>query len=362
MNSSDGSEGDPSVHPAGDQPTTSSRARARFVEEAALWALFEATDEGFCVVEVLFDGEGSPADFRFVAVNSVFEEQTGLGDPVGESMKRLRPDHEDHWFEIYGEIARTGEPRRFQAEAAALNRWYCVNAFRVGPEGENLVGILFRDISQRKEAERQRETAIRELEHRVQNTLATVEAIAERSIRSSGSSMDDFAEAFRGRIRALSRVHRSLSEQSWDGITMTELVRLILTPHASPDRIRIDGEDVELSVATTLPLAMAFHELATNAVKYGALSVSEGELGVTWTSDDGLLQIEWREGGGPPVTEPEEEGYGMTLLKRGVPYELGGSVEFSFPRDGVRCRLEVPHPEVGDFPASPGAAVTDPGP
>ena len=101
---------------------------------------------GFCVVEVLFEGELA-VDYRFVEVNPAFERQTGLVDPAGKRMRELAPSHEEHWFEIYGRVARTGESARFENEAAALGHWYDVHAFRVGRPQENRIAILFSDIS-----------------------------------------------------------------------------------------------------------------------------------------------------------------------------------------------------------------------
>ena len=115
--------------------------------------LFNSIDEGFCTVEVIFDADDKPIDYRFLEINPAFEGQTGLVEAEGKLMRDLAPDHEEHWFEIYGKIALTGEPMRFVNEAKALNRWYDVYAFKIGdPEGRE-VAILFNDITKRKKAE-----------------------------------------------------------------------------------------------------------------------------------------------------------------------------------------------------------------
>jgi PAS domain S-box-containing protein len=123
--------------------------------------LFDALDQGFCTIEVLFDDRGTANDYRFIDVNTAFEQQTGLHDAMGRRVRELVPAHEEHWFRIYGEIARTGTPVRFEQEAAALQRWYDVYAFRVGAAGENLVGVLFDDIRRRKQTEQALEAARR---------------------------------------------------------------------------------------------------------------------------------------------------------------------------------------------------------
>ena len=127
--------------------------------------LFDSIDEGFCTIEVLFDGNDNPIDYRFLEVNPSFEKQTGIQNAQGRRMREIAPQHEEHWFEIYGRIALTGEPVRFENQAAQLHRWYDVYAFRVGKPGDRKVAILFKDITERKRAEeelRQKEVSLRE--------------------------------------------------------------------------------------------------------------------------------------------------------------------------------------------------------
>ncbi|HZG65839.1 MAG TPA: PAS domain S-box protein, partial [Herpetosiphonaceae bacterium] len=121
--------------------------------EARYRTLFESIDQGFCVIEVLFDDHDTPCDYRFLEVNPAFEHQTGLAQAVGKRMRELVPQHEAHWFDIYGKIAMTGEPVRFEQRADALNRWFDVYAFRLGESSSHRVAILFNDITARKRAE-----------------------------------------------------------------------------------------------------------------------------------------------------------------------------------------------------------------
>ena len=143
--------------------------------------LLDAIDEGFCIVEVIFDAGGNALEYRFLEANPAFEKQTGMVDAVGKTMRQLRPEHEQHWFEIYGNIARTGEPARFEARAAALNRFYDVYAFRVGEVQQNRVAILFNDVSARKqveqtlqEASRRKDEFLAVLAHELRNPLAPI--------------------------------------------------------------------------------------------------------------------------------------------------------------------------------------------
>ncbi|ABS26558.1 ATP-binding protein [Anaeromyxobacter sp. Fw109-5] len=149
--------------------------------EARYRLLFDSIDEGFCIIEVLFDAAGAPADYRFVEVNRAFEKQTGLVDAAGKRMRELAPAHEEHWFQIYGRVALTGEPIRFENRAEALGRVYDVYAFRVGPPEGRRVAILFSDISERKrveeklrEADRRKSEFLGVLSHELRNPLAPI--------------------------------------------------------------------------------------------------------------------------------------------------------------------------------------------
>ncbi|MGU3467665.1 PAS domain-containing protein [Methylobacterium sp. C33D] len=142
------------VHMTGLEIGERLRAEAKLrTSEARYRDLFDAIDEGFCTIEVLFDGAGQAVDYRFLSVNAAFEQQTGLRDAVGQTIRALAPDLEPHWFETYGRIVRTGKPERFEDRADALGRWYEVYAFPIGAPERRQVAVLFKDILQRKRAE-----------------------------------------------------------------------------------------------------------------------------------------------------------------------------------------------------------------
>ena len=154
--------------------------------------LFESLDQGFCTIEVLFDDDDQPYDYRFIDVNHNFEEQTGLHDPVGHRMRELAPLHEEHWFEVYGRVARTGMPERFEQEAAALGRWYDVYAFRVDDPALHRVAILFSDITARRRAERAlhaSEVRFRALAHATTNSRFRFSADGVRQLEVYGGSV-----------------------------------------------------------------------------------------------------------------------------------------------------------------------------
>jgi signal transduction histidine kinase len=126
--------------------------------------LFDSIDEGFCIIQMMFDENNKPVDYRFLEINASFEKQTGLYDAVGKRMREFAPDHEEHWFEIYGKIALTGESIRFENRAEQLHRWYDVYAFRFGDPKNMQVAILFNDITGRKKIEEELQIANQDLE------------------------------------------------------------------------------------------------------------------------------------------------------------------------------------------------------
>jgi two-component sensor histidine kinase len=264
-----------------------------------------------------FDGSGSPIDYRFIEVNDAFVSQTGLHDAAGMWMRTLAPEHEQHWFDIYGEVALTGKAVRFENKADALDhRWYDVHAFRIGPGDQHQVGILFNDITARKNAERQQQTLLDELGHRMKNTMAMVQAIATQTLR--GVSDREAVDAFVDRLQALSRAHVLLLHQNWASANLTQVIRAVAYAHAEPARFKLSGPELRLHPNAVLSVTLLLHELATNAVKYGALSASQGSVDVIWSHDGAVLVLSWAENGGPPVFEPDRNGFGTRLIDQGI--------------------------------------------
>jgi PAS domain S-box-containing protein len=202
------------------------------------------------------------------------------------------------------------------------------------------------DITERKEHEDHKTTLISELDHRVKNVLALVSSVASQTQETSGS-MGEFVAALDGRIKAMAITHELLSSRHWQGIPLAELVRRELAPYATDNNTRIAGPDVVLSADAGQTLAMVFHEFATNAAKFGAISVKTGRVLVRWSFKrnkraESWLRIQWQERGGPQVVPPTRSGFGTSLLRELIPYELGGIVESEYPREGFRCQLKIP--------------------
>jgi two-component sensor histidine kinase len=203
-----------------------------------------------------------------------------------------------------------------------------------------------RDITERKRAEERQELLLNELNHRVKNTLATVQSLARQSLRGAASP-DLASQTLEARLMALSQTHNLLTQRHWQGAALGDVLAAELAPYmeGARPRVRLQGPPVNLPPQAALALGMTFHELATNAAKYGALSMPEGEVAITWEADRGespRVRLCWVESGGPPVEEPTRRGFGSRLIERGVRNELGGVLRLEFRREGLRCEIELP--------------------
>ena len=320
--------------------------------------LFERIDEGFCIIEMIFDGE-TPVDYRFLEVNPAFERQSDIVDAPGRLMRDIAPEHEQHWFDRYGTIALTGQAQRFEAPVRVLgNRYYDINAFRIGETEQRRVAVVFNDITRRqRDAETLRENAERlnllvaELQHRTRNLLSVVSGIADQT-RETSATLDDFGLRFDRRLAALGRVQGLLSIGPLPSITLPELLGLELDAHGiDPDggaSIGFAGPDVALPADTVQLLALALHELTTNALKHGAFA-ARGGLDIAWAvrgMADGnrLLSLRWTESGVPKADGEVHRGFGRQLIEVDLPYELDATTRLEFGPDGVTCLIEVALP------------------
>jgi PAS domain S-box-containing protein len=209
------------------------------------------------------------------------------------------------------------------------------------------------DISKHKQAAERLRFLLDELNHRTQNTLATVQAIALQTLR--GHADKEVVDAFEGRILALSKAHSLLGRETWTAVNLRDLLDQILLPFGLKNRgvarFSVEGVVVRLQPKTALTLAMVFHELATNAAKHGALSESTaGKIGISWliepTPQGERMRLRWQESGGPPVTPPSRKGFGSRLIEGGLAQELDGEVRLAYEPAGVVCQIVMPIPRV----------------
>ena len=200
---------------------------------------------------------------------------------------------------------------------------------------------IARDITERQRAEERQRLLVNELNHRVKNTLALVQGLALQSFR-DGRGPAEARTAFQQRLAALAAAHDLLTRESWEGATLTELAEGAVA-HLSgrEQRVVTEGPAVTIGPKPAVSLVMALHELATNAAKYGALSVPEGRVSLRWEAEEGgPLRLEWRETGGPPVSSPDRRGFGLRMIERALAADLAGRVELEFQPEGLVCRID----------------------
>jgi two-component sensor histidine kinase len=206
---------------------------------------------------------------------------------------------------------------------------------------------LEREIEEHRQTEERLRFALRELDHRVKNTLATVQSVAQYTLESS-QSRAEFGEAFQGRIQSMARIHSALAARRADGLGIRELIALAVGPYGADEgRVEVMCDRSDVASDLVRPLSMALHELATNAAKYGALSTSGGRVVVSsWTDagTDPRLHVVWQELHGPHVIEPARRGLGTKLIDDALVYESGGTVALRFEPSGVRCEIDIPLP------------------
>jgi two-component sensor histidine kinase len=203
-----------------------------------------------------------------------------------------------------------------------------------------------KEKTERRQAEAQLRLLVAELSHRVNNTIAIIQSIATQTIRNA-ESLEDFKESFLARLLSLGKTHDLLTRTNWSGVLLRDILIAELDPFQACDQERcvLSGPDVELFPSAALTLALTFHELATNAAKYGALSHSGGRLRVTWgVVPDGtghLLTVAWREEDGPPVRKPTRRGFGSRLIEQSMS-ALGGSARLDYAAEGLHCDIRMP--------------------
>jgi len=205
-------------------------------------------------------------------------------------------------------------------------------------------------VTDRTAAEQRQRLLINELNHRVKNTLAAVQSIAAQTVRRA-ETLGEFHDSFEGRLLALSRAHDVLTRHQWDSADLRDVVTEVMQPFHPGGRLQVSGPAVRLSPSQALAFAMAIHELATNAVKYGAWSDAAGRVRIDWATarrpgQPDEVRFTWSEEGGPLVRPPGRQGFGSRLLQQGLARDLGGAVELTFAPEGLRCDIRAPLADV----------------
>ncbi|WP_193227803.1 PAS domain-containing sensor histidine kinase [Aureimonas psammosilenae] len=436
-------------------------------------ALFEAVDDGFCIIEFIDGPHGPLSDYVHVEANPGYERHTGITDIVGMKVRDLAPTEADGWVELYGGVLATGTPIRFERDFVTVGRTIEVSAARIEPAARRQVSVLFRDITGRRRAEArlreseerlrlavevgdvgvfdlnldteelilddrvraafgvgedrpvthaekkaavhpedrpaydaayadvmaggrfdlqfrvigiddgaERVVAVRgqvaesrsgernlvgavrdvtsaveadhqrlllagELAHRLKNNLALVSSIVAQTLRNA-PDVASARQVLSERIQALAKAHDVLMTGHRDAATIADIVRSASAIHDEGGRVESDGPALTLGPKASLALSLIVHELSTNAVKYGALSVPEGRIHVGWQrrfdplAAGSELVFEWRESGGPPVAPPTRRSFGTRLIEMGLTGASAGSCELVYAPDGLVCRLTAP--------------------
>lgn len=213
---------------------------------------------------------------------------------------------------------------------------------------------IARDITERKRADERLRLLMHELDHRAKNVLAVTQAMISLT---RADTIEQFVSIIRGRIDALALVHSQVVLNRWDGADLLTLVRQGLAPFQSDNtRIAFEGPEVILKPAAAQAVGTTLHELATNATKYGALSVAMGSVELTWSiqtgepGEQGRLALCWTERGGPPVTAPDRRGFGTRVIERNIPHQLGGVVRLHWLDTGLRCEIVLPDEHMAPSP------------
>lgn len=319
---------------------TSSDSKSIISDQAAalctpegLTTILKGIGEGFYAVDrewriILFNNEAAQ-HFRRAP-------EEVLGRNLWEAFPRAR---ETGLGRLFVTTMRSRETISSETESVIFGgRWL---AYRLFPLGDG-IGVVFRDITDRRRAEEQRDLLIQELEHRIKNTLTMVQSIADQTFRSSGLD-PSIQQAFAARLVSLGNVHAVLTQRSWDSADLHEIIASAVGPHRTQDkeRFEINGPILRFAPSAAVALSMAVHELCTNATKYGALSAESGQVEITWATDQGQFRWVWREHGGPTVALPKQTGFGSRLIERLLPAQLSGDVKITYAQTGLVCTVDA---------------------
>ena len=288
-----------------------------------------------------------------MVINDILRRMMGLTSsgtvPAQDVFSHVHPDDIAHVHEALNAAFEDGVDYVNEFRTLGGERWIMGRGrvYQRDARGKPLVMMgIHIDITEQRQVADNTRLLLRELNHRVKNTLAMIQSLARQTMRQS-SDPEEFIEAFSGRLRTLSDAHVLLANRDWGGIHLKEVVAAQVGENRLDEhgQVRTEGEDIHLPPDHALGLGVILHELTSNAVKHGALSVPDGRVDLRWTLDrtsDPMLTVQWAEQGGPLVEGPQEYGLGARLIERSLAKVLGSSVELTFPPDGVRAKIVLP--------------------
>jgi two-component sensor histidine kinase/PAS domain-containing protein len=317
------------------------RERAARLRDYQLFkTMQEISLEGLALYRAVRNAAGEVVDFEYRYANPAALAITGkesLRELEGVSLLTRLPLAREHpaLFPRYVEVLATGKPSQTEYELGG--QWYQSVVAKL----DDGVVVTVQGINERKRAESAQQLLLQELNHRVKNLLATVIAMASLSGRLSASPAE-YREALLDRLQALSRAHGLLSGNAWTDADVSSVINSTLEPYLEADRQRFEiaGESLRVDAAGAIALHMALHELATNAIKYGALSHENGRVTISWArADSTFALLTWTETGGPLVQPPERRGLGARLFETAFASE-GGSTVIAYEPTGVVCQLK----------------------
>ncbi len=275
----------------------------------------------------------------------IFGVDPGRFEATVENARRLV--HPDDWRMLEQAVARMSKSAKTQhtefrvLRSIGETRW-CTGTAAPSVDATGRVvrisGVTI-DVTDRKEAEERQNLLAREVDHRARNALAVIQSIIRLT---RAKSVDDYVSAIEGRIKALARAHTLLSDSRWNGADLATLVGEELAPFRTGDKVAIAGPDISLEPSTAQGLALALHELATNAAKHGALSSDTGRVGLTWQLRPDALVLNWTESGGPLIAPPVARSFGLRVIRASIEQQLEGETAFDWDPKGLRCHLSIP--------------------
>jgi PAS domain S-box-containing protein len=302
--------------------------------EAELQTILEGIGEGFYALD---------RDWRIRHFNS--EAARHFGRPAAEMNGHviwdLFPGARDTALaQNFRAVMASRQPMIAESPSVIFEgRWL---AYRLFPIGDG-IGVVFRDISDRKRAEQQRDLLMAELSHRVTNTLALVQAVAAQTLKDIDPGL---RRAFEARLVALGAAQNALTAKDWTSADLHDIVGAVA--HVPADRLSADGPHVRLNPASAVAFSLAIHELTTNALKYGALSGEHGTVEIRWAVADGRLRFTWTESGGPPVSAPARKGFGSRMIEISLAAQIDGTAQIDYAPTGLHCTIAAPLAALGE--------------